>query len=130
MLTKLKLDEEAKLEFDVAISGTTDTPKYKFVLQCDDGVELGFPAKKVGSQIVVTLPAMKQYASAGEKHVFLEVIVDGKYFVPLSDTIEFEPTIEIISAMKPVVKASEMVKVSNVQVRKVAEERDGYAVLK
>ena len=131
MLAQLKLDESAKLEFNVAITGTTDQPKYRFVIESDDSMSFVFDCKHIGEQLQVTIPAMKDVIDAGDKHAYLEVIVDGKYFIPLKDVINFEPVIEVVSNIAPVLKSADTIKVSNVVVKKsLPTDSDGYITLK
>lgn len=132
MLAQLKLDEAAKLEFNVAISGTQEPPEYRFVIVLEK-FAMCLTCRQVGDQVEVDIPPLKGIAEAGEKQVKLEVIIDGKLFTPLRDVIDFEPCIEIESKAKPVVKAEDMVKIGPVSVKKtpVTETtEDGYLVIK
>jgi hypothetical protein len=131
MLAQLKLDEAAKLEFSVAISGTAEPPEYRFVVELDM-FSLMLKCRQVGEQIEVSIPPLKNITGAGDKDVRLEVLIDGKLFVPLKDVINFEPCIEIESKAKPVIKPEDMVKIGPVSVKKqpVTEEKDGYLVIK
>lgn len=131
MLAQLKLDEGAKLEFSVAISGTSEPPQYRFVIKLEQ-FDCVLRCREIGDQVVVDIPPMKHCTTAGDKEVHLEVIIDGKIFTPMKDVINFEPCIEIESKAKPVVKPEDMVKVGTVAVTKVTpspvheETEDGY----
>lgn len=130
MLAQLKLDEAAKLEFSVAISGTTEPPEYRFII--DLGMfSLMLQCRQIGESVEVNIPPLKSITTTGDKPVRLEVVLDGKIFTPLKDVINFEPCIEIESKAKPVVKAEDMVRVGAVSVKKsVMEEKNGYLVIK
>lgn len=127
MLAQLKLDEAAKLEFSVAISGTSDSPECRFIIEL--GLfSLMLKCRQVDDTIEVNIPPLKSITTSGDKEVRLEVIIDGKIFTPLKDVINFEPCIEIESKAKPVVKAEDMVRVT---VKKPEmEEKGGYLVIK
>jgi hypothetical protein len=137
MLAQLKLDESAKLEFSIAISGTSESPECRFVIELEEYC-LMLHCKHSGEQIEVDVPPLKNMTSAGDKNVRLEVIIDGKIFVPMRDIINFEPCIEIESKAKPVIKPEEMVKVGTVSVKKSSStmqestvpQKDGYLVIK
>lgn len=129
MLAQLKLDESAKLEFSVAISGTTESPEYRFIIELDH-FSIMLKCRQVGSGVEVDIPPLKSISGAGDKNVRLEVVLDGKVFVPLRDVINFEPCIEIESKAKPVVKTEDMVKVGAVSVKKNTPTNDGYLVIK
>jgi hypothetical protein len=137
MLAQLKLDEGAKLEFSMAISGTNEPPECRFVVDLGS-MQLMLPCVSEGDQITVEVPPLKNFTQAGDKQVRLEVVIDGKLFVPMKDVINFEPCIEIESKAKPVIKPEEMVKVGNVVVKKnpvvapieESTDKDGYLVIK
>lgn len=136
MLAQLKLDESAKLEFSIAISGTAEPPECRFVIELESYC-LMLHCKHSGEQIEVDVPPLKNMTQAGDKNVRLEVIIDGKIFVPMKDIINFEPCIEIESKAKPVVKPEEMVKVGAVSVKKMSPmqestvpQKDGYLIIK
>lgn len=111
MLAQLKLDESAILEFNVTITGSSESPTYRLIIDCCNNFSLQFPCAVVGDKLEVHLPALKGITEAGEKSVKLEVIVDGKLFVPFNDKIIFDPVIEIESTAKHLPKIEDSIKV-------------------
>ena len=132
MLAQLKLDESAKLEFSIAISGTQEPPEYRFIIDLGH-LSVMLKCRQVGENVEVDIPPMKGITGAGDKDVRLEVVIDGKLFCPMKDVINFEPCIEIESKAKPVIKPEDMVKVGTVSVKKTTPVKttdDGYLVMK
>ena len=116
MITQIKLDESTKLEFGVSITGADGVPQARFIIEGSD-FSLMFPCKQVNENVEVKIPELKKFFKAGEYSARLEIILDNKLYTPLTESILFEPTIEIASTVKPV-KLRESVKVSSITVKK------------
>jgi len=116
MITQIKLDESTKLEFGVAITGADSTPTARFIIEGKD-FSIMIPCKQVNENVEVEIPAMKKFFTSGEYDARLEIILDNKIYTPLSESIVFEPSIEIATKQKPVT-VKESVKVSKVTVKK------------
>lgn len=88
-LAKLSLTESAKLDFGIEISGTDskptdirliiETPMYGIVCKCTESAGV----------ITADIPALNGILKPGNYVTKLEILVDGKYFQPLSESIQF-----------------------------------------
>lgn len=117
-IANLKLDESTKLEFGVAITGTTDVPKTRLVI---DGAEysISYPCKQTNEGVEVEINELKNILPAGTYPIRLEVVIENKIYIPFKDTITLEPFVEIQTtpvAVKTAVKES--IKIGQVTVRK------------
>jgi hypothetical protein len=94
ILTKAKLDEAQELEFSMEVFGTPEqAEEVRFVIENKDfGVTI--PCIREGQNIKVTIPKLKGIFESGEYSVRMEVILDGRIFTPLKESIEFEPLVE------------------------------------
>jgi len=122
----LLLDEENELTFALTIEGSRPaTAQCRLLLESDD-MSLVFESDSYdGNEITVTLPPLKHILKEGEYNMDLEVIVEDKYFKPLSLTGNFEKSLEISAA--PIIKNKNKVKtrphvtLSEVKVKKKAK---------
>lgn len=117
-IANLKLDESTKLEFGVAITGTTDVPKTRLVI---DGAQysISYPCKQTNEGVEVEINELKNILPAGTYPVRLEVVIENKIYIPFKDTITLEPFVEIQTtpvAVKSPVKES--IKIGQVTVKK------------
>ena len=99
----LLLDEENELTFALSVEGTRPaTAQCRLVLESED-MSLVFNSDSYnGEEVTVVLPPLKHVLKEGEYSMDLEVIVEDKYFKPLSLVGNFEKSIEIKAA--PVTK--------------------------
>jgi hypothetical protein len=121
MITQLKLDESTKLEFGVSVTGADSQPNARFIIEGKQ-FSIMIPCRNVNESAEVEIPALKNILSAGEYPVRLEVVIDNKIYTPMSESIVFEPCIEIATKSKPVQAIKESVKVAKVTVKKSVNE--------
>ena len=95
----LLLDEENELTFALSIEGSRPaTAQCRLVLERDE-MSLVFDSDNYnGEEVTVVLPPLKHVLKEGQYNMDLEVIVEDKYFKPLSLTGNFEKSIEIKAA--------------------------------
>lgn len=117
MITQLKLDESTKLEFGVSITGADSTPTARFIIEGKD-YSVMIPCRSINESAEVEIPVLKGILPAGEYPVRLEVLIDNKLYTPLSESIVFEPSIQIETKAKPVQSIKESVKVAKITVKK------------
>jgi hypothetical protein len=98
----LKLDERNDIRFDVSITSSehsSEGPNVQSRFICENGeFEFAFPAtitEDGGLQVIV--PAMSNLISEGVYHTRLEVIVDGKHFVPLELKTKFAQSTKVVA---------------------------------
>lgn len=109
-IANLRLDESAKLEFDVLITGADGVPTSRFVIEGKD-YSISFPCRQVNEGVEVDVSGLKNVLPAGEYPVRLEVVLENKIYVPMQDTIKLEPIVEINTKSKPSTQIKESVKI-------------------
>jgi len=94
-LSTLRLDEESELEFSMEVFGTTEpSSDIRFVIE-NDKFDISLKAKEKNGDIIVKIPKLKGIVTEGEHNCRVEVVIDDKMFIPLEDSIEFEPLGEV-----------------------------------
>ena len=94
ILHKMSLDEANVIEFDLQVFGTAEkTSDIRFVIESKE-FSIVCPCSENNGTISVQVPKLKGIFESGEYKVKLEVVVDGKIFTPLNESVEFEPLIE------------------------------------
>ena len=127
----LLLDEENELTFSLTIEGTRPAEaQCRLVVESQD-LSLVFDSVEYnGDEVTVVLPPLKHVLKEGEYNMDLEVIVEDKYFKPLTMVGNFEKSLEIKAKpmirskkkeIKPTVTLSE-VKVKRKPLRPVVEK--------
>jgi uncharacterized membrane protein YcgQ (UPF0703/DUF1980 family) len=92
----LNLDEENELTFQVNVEGTRPAEaKCRLAIDNKD-INLLFEAQEFkNDNVTIVLPPLKHVLKEGEYNMTLEVIVEDKYFTPLSIVGNFEKSISI-----------------------------------
>ena len=122
ILAQLELNEASEVDFGIEIHGTTEaSSEIRFIIE---GPQYGILCKCVDNNGVITasIPKLKGILPAGTFDARLEVVVDGKFFTPLSESIEFKPLVEFdVTSTKA--KPAQVMKVEtkNVRVRVIEE---------
>lgn len=94
VLSKISLDDETRLDFDMQVSGTNQKASASKLVVTTEDFEIGFKCQPTATGLTVTIPKLKGIAKSGLYEARLEIIIDDKVFVPLTETIEFMPLIE------------------------------------
>lgn len=90
-MLKLNVNQEKQLNFEIQIGGV-QTEQVQSHLRIEiDGIEYGFPAHVGQESITVDLPSLKSVTArklkeGDEVSVKLDIIADGQYLTPWSDT--------------------------------------------
>jgi hypothetical protein len=113
-IATLKLDESHKMEFGVSITGADGIPQTRFVIETGK-YSISYPCSPTVDGVEVVLSELRNIVPAGTHAARLEVIIDNKLYVPFTDTITFEPVVEVKSAPKSVRKESKAVQETTVQ---------------
>lgn len=99
----LLLDEENELTFSLTIEGTRPAEaQCRLVVESQDLSLVFESAEYDGDEVTVVLPPLKHVLKEGEYNMDLEVIVEDKYFKPLSLVGNFEKSLEIKA--KPMIR--------------------------
>lgn len=94
ILTKAKLDEAHELSFGLSVMGTAaKAENVRFVIEGKE-FDISIPCTRNGDDVTVSIPKLKGILESGNYDVRMEVVVDGRIFTPLNESIEFEPLIE------------------------------------
>lgn len=120
-IAKLKLDESAKLEFDVLITGADGVPNARFVIEGKD-FAVSYPCRQTNEGIEVEISGLKNVLQAGDYPAKLEIVLENKIYTPLQDTITFEPVVEINTKAKPLASIKESVMVGKINVTKKSND--------
>lgn len=103
----LFLDQDNELRFNVAIEGSKPgTPKYRLVFE-GKNVSYSFNGKQASpGEVAFVIPTMKNLMKEGNYRADLEVMIDDRYFTPLSFDAQFEESVKVTAEAfaRPVVK--------------------------
>jgi hypothetical protein len=108
----LLLDEENELTFQLNIEGSRPADSNCRLAIQNNEMTLMFEAKNSNpGEVEITIPSLKHVLKEGEYDMTLEVIVDDKYFTPLTITGNFENSVKVtaeavVRTKKPKIKAS------------------------
>ena len=116
----LLLDEESELTFALKIEGTRPaTAQCRLVLESEDMSLIFNSDAYIGEEVSVVLPPLGHVLREGQYNMNLEVIVEDKFFKPLTLVGNFEKSISIVA--ETVTKKKEVLKpqvsLSNVSVK-------------
>ena len=126
-VAKIKLDESAKLEFGVQITGAEGRPTARFVIEGQD-MSVAYPCHPMsGGGIEVEVGNLKNIFPAGEYPVRLEIIIENKIFTPFEDTIILEPNVHVTTKPQSVKEVKESVQVGQVVVKQKPAEKKAPA---
>lgn len=137
ILSKLKLDEENELEFSMQVFGTSEQASdIRFIIM-GEHYDVVLHGEYVNETVKVKVPKMKNLLPSGIHECKMEIIIDGKIFSPLSESIEFEPLVEldVKSQTKNVIKESVKIEPLKVTARspkgtKIDEAKaEGYDII-
>ena len=94
---KFDLTEKTELTFTVQIEAPEMAkPEFRFVIcESNEDAHMFSGRSSTAGEISVVIPPMKQRLAEGTYDARLEVIIDGKYFVPLKLAVEFAQPIRV-----------------------------------
>lgn len=133
-MLKLNVNEEKQLNFEIQIGGVqSDQVSSHLRIEIDD-VEYGFPAQVGQESITVDLPALRTITArklkeGEEVEVKLEIIADGHYLTPWSDTFTLSnPLVVEAKIMDADFKDTPAFKTKLVQTGKTGDQKQGVVV--
>ena len=125
LLAQLELNEAAEVEFGIEIHGTTEkTSDIRFVIE---GPDYGIQCKcrEENGTITALIPKLKGILPAGQFEARLEVVLDGRYFMPLQESIEFKPLVEFdVTSAKARPQVEAKVNTTAVKVRVLENDKE------
>jgi len=114
----LLLDEENEITFALSVEGTTNSPAKCRLLVEKDNIALMFtPNYFQNDEVSVTIPPLKHIFKEGICDLRLEVIVEDKYFNPLTLKGYLEKSVEVIAESKVVAKPKPQATASVTQIK-------------
>ena len=94
ILSKLQLDEESEMEFSMQVFGTAEqTSDIRLVIEGSE-YDIILHGIYENGNVKIKVPKLKGIMASGVHECKMEVIIDGKVFSPLQESIEFEPLVE------------------------------------
>lgn len=92
----LYLDQDNELRFNVAIEGSKPgTPRYRLVFEGRD-VSYSFGGQQTSpGEVAFVVPMMKNIIKEGNYRTNLEVMIDDRYFTPLTFDASFEESVKV-----------------------------------
>lgn len=92
----LYLDQDNELRFNVAIEGSKPgAPKYRLVFEGKNFSYTFSGQQTAPGEVSFTIPTMKNLMKEGAYHADLEVMIDDRYFTPLSFDATFEESVKV-----------------------------------
>jgi len=133
-MLKLNVNEEKQLNFEIQIGGVqTDQVSSYLRIEIDD-VEYGFPANVGQESITVDLPALRNITArklkeGEEVSVKLEIVADGHYLTPWTDTFTLSnPLVIEAKIVDDNFKTTPAFKTKLVQTGKSGDQKQGVVV--
>ncbi len=116
----IKLEEASSLTLEMHIDGVDAQPELRFSVMVE-GMRLSFPGRAISEGVYeIAFPQLDGRVPVGEYNAEVEVIVDGRHFSPLSETVNFtkeiKPQVSLREHMSKV--AAPSIKIS--QIKKAA----------
>ena len=93
---ELFLDQDNELRFQVAIEGSRPgIPKYRLNFEARDMSYSFNGLADTSGEIIFNVPAMKNMLKEGVYKSSLEVLIDGRYFAPLTSDAKFKQEMKV-----------------------------------
>ncbi len=103
-MQKINIDQESSFELEMEIHGDvpSGTKSNLYFTIISEKMRLSFEGERVGSGVYkINIPVLKNILEAGKYDFEVNVLIDGKYFSPITESLE------LIEEIKPVVKMKE-----------------------
>ena len=117
----LLIDEENELTFDLKVEGTTPGSAVCRLVIESENMSLAFNSEPYnGEEVSVIIPPLGKVLKEGNYDMNLEVIVEDRYFKPLTLVGNFEKRLRVSAASTPKRKKRQLVaeaSLSNVRVK-------------
>jgi len=133
-MLKLNVNEEKQLNFEIQIGGVQSDQVSSFLRIEIDNIEYGFPAQIGRETITVNMPALRSITSrklqeGEEVAVKLEMVADGQYLTPWSDTfILSNPLVVEAKIIDDNFKNPPTFKTTLVQTGKTGDQKQGVVI--
>jgi hypothetical protein len=102
MPINLSLGRENDFDVDIHITGLSESVSAdpRVTMTIDAGAySIGLPARRIGiGKYSVSAPVLEGILPEGEHDMRVEVVIDGRHFVPITDTVRARPDPRATSA--------------------------------
>lgn len=112
-MIEIKLEETSSITLEMHIDGdVNDTPQLRFSV-LSEGMRYSFDSVQTSSGVYkIEFPTMLGKLTEGVYPAEVEIIIGGKHFVPLEETVRFtrevKPTVKLAEAVAQVQKENEV----------------------
>jgi len=133
-MLKLNVNQEKQLNFEIQIGGVQTDQVSSFLRIEIDEIEYGFPAQVGQESITVDLPALRTVTArklkeGEEVNVKLEIVADGHYLTPWSDTFTLSnPLVIEAKIVDTDFKSTPAFKTKLVATGKAGDQKQGVVV--
>ena len=117
-MIEIFLDRTSNLDVDVKVNGSNGKKFEPEVRLCliKEGMRISFPATlNENNSYSVSVPSLAGKLKAGNCEMEVEVVVDGKYFVPIKGTASLKEDIKPIVEIKTVEPEGKITLTANVR---------------
>jgi hypothetical protein len=129
-MKKIDLDKESSFDLEMEIHGDVPngTKSSVYFTIISEKMRLSFEGKRIENGVYrVNIPVLKNILESGKYDFEVNVLIDGKHFSPIQESLE------LIEEVKPVIKMKESTKDSEVSIKiteSKKEEKPTPAILK
>lgn len=95
-MIKLNLKESNQLTFDMQIEGAVKAiESVSLNIDTKQGYQIKIPAKYINESVECVIPPLDHVLQEGEFEIAMDVVIDGKIFTPLTESIEVEAPVSV-----------------------------------
>lgn len=107
-ITKLNLNQESNLEFEVKVEGADDSnADVRFVIESND-YSISFKGERTQDGYAFKIPSLKGIVQPGLHECALNVNIGEFLFKPIVDRIEIEQPVVVEAVTKPIAEISKI----------------------
>lgn len=112
-MLKINLLESTSLAFEMIVEGTSNSvDKAWIILETKEGFDIRVPAKYDNNRVCCAIPVLENIMLNGTAMLHLEVVVDGRYFRPISEEVQIgsgKQEVRILTKQEPKVTTTRVV---------------------
>ena len=95
-MINLNLRENQNIAFDMNIDGAIkQINSVSIVIESGSGYDIRIPAAYADGVVNCEIPILEGLVSSGEKNLTLELVVDGKIYTPLKESVMIEAPLKV-----------------------------------
>lgn len=120
-MKKIDLDKESSFDLEMEIHGDVPngTKSSVYFTIISEKMRLSFEGKRIENGVYrINIPVLKNILESGKYDFEVNVLIDGKYFSPIKESLE------LIEEVKPVIKMKESKKDSEVSIKILESKKE------